>query len=329
MSSLEIEHLLEIYISIILSISIDKLIGEPFNNIHPVVWIGKTIAFFTKKIKEKERQKEKVLGVVLLVMIAACVGLVCYLLIILISNFFGIIGIILFSSIAVKTTYSIRAMGKHINEILEWLERRDIQKARKSLSKIVSRNTKPLNEQSILSACVECIAESYVDGVVSPLFYYGILNLPGAFVYRTINTLDSMIGYKDQYYKNIGWMSAKMDTILNALPARISIVFLILSFSIYKQNWKNSIKIYKRDKRKTESFNAGIPMSLFAGALDIQLEKIDHYILGDNNKAIDTSKCKTALKIFNFASILFIICFLMPIIFILNYINWWNVFFGH
>lgn len=333
MKYLQTEYLLEIYIIIIFSLSIDKLIGEPNNKIHPVVWIGKTIEFFTKKIKQNSnkdnKNNEKIFGISLAIILSSCIGLICYIITIQISNFFGIIGIVLFSSISLKTTYSIKAMDKHIKEILNWIEKNDIQNARKSLSKIVSRNTNSLNRQNILSACIECIAESYIDGVTSPLFFYGLLNLPGAFIYRTVNTLDSMIGYKDKYYRDIGWMSAKLDTILNAIPSRISIIFLILSFIICKQNWKNSIKIYKRDSKKTESFNAGIPMSLFAGALAIQLEKIDHYKIGDSNREIDIDKCKIALRIFTIASGLFIICFLFPIIWILNYINWWNIFFDH
>ena len=105
-----------------------------------------------------------------------------------------------------------------------------------------------------------------------------------------------MIGYKDNYYKDIGWMSAKMDTIMNIIPARISVIFLISSSWILNQDWKNAISIYKRDGKKTESLNAGIPMSIIAGALKIQLEKINHYKLGDMYEHITIEKCKTCIK---------------------------------
>ena len=125
--------------------------------------------------------------------------------------------------------FSIKSMDIHIKDIIKDIEIKDIEKARMDLSKIVSRDTKNLYEVNILSACIECIAESFVDGILSPLFYYGLLNIPGALIFRMVNTLDSMIGYKDQYNINIGWMSAKMDTIMNFIPSRISIFFLVLS----------------------------------------------------------------------------------------------------
>jgi adenosylcobinamide-phosphate synthase len=220
-------------------------------------------------------------------------------------------------------------MDKHINDILKDIEKKDIQGARLDLSKIVSRETKALSEEKILSACIECISESYVDGIVSPLFYYGILNIPGAIMFRVVNTLDSMIGYKDNYHKDIGWMSAKMDTIMNLIPSRVSIFFLIISSLILKQDWRNAITICKRDGRKTESLNSGIPMSIIAGALRIQLEKINHYRLGDAYENITIEKCKTSLKITKIATLAFITSSLFPIIILLNSINWWSIFFGH
>lgn len=241
----------------------------------------------------------------------------------------GIIAFILLSTFMLKSMFSIKSMDKHINDILKDIEKKDIERARLDLSKIVSRDTKTLTEEKILSACIECVAESFVDGTSSPLFYYGILNIPGAIMFRTVNTLDSMIGYKDNYYKNIGWMSAKMDTIMNLIPSRISIIFLVASSLILKQDWRNSIAICKRDGRKTESLNAGIPMSTVAGALRIQLEKTNHYKLGDAAENITIEKCKTSLKITKVATLIFISGFLFPIVIFLNSVNWWSIFFGY
>ena len=167
-----------------------------------------------------------------------------------------------------------------------------------------------------------------MDGILSPLFYYGILNIPGATIFRVVNTLDSMIGYKDKYHKDIGWMSAKMDTIMNLIPARISIVFLVTSSLILNLDWKNAISTCKRYGRSTESLNAGIPMSVIAGALRIQLEKVNHYRLGDMLEPITIAKCRITLKITKIATFMFIISFLFPITVFLNSINWWSIFFG-
>src|SRR6185437_6450240 len=198
----------QIILIICLSISFDYVIGEPPNSIHPVVWYGKIINFFTTKIKKSVYS-------------------------------IGWIGFSLISVFILKSMFSIKSMDIHIKEIIKDIEIKDIEKARIDLSKIVSRDTKNLYEVNILSACIECIAESFVDGILSPLFYYGLLNIPGALIFRMVNTLDSMIGYKDQYNINIGWMSAKMDTIMNFIPSRISIFFLVLATALLNQDWKN------------------------------------------------------------------------------------------
>ncbi|HYO06303.1 MAG TPA: cobalamin biosynthesis protein [Phototrophicaceae bacterium] len=326
----------EIIISIIcFSVSFDYLVGEPPNRIHPVVWIGKTINFFTCKIKKRGNDKahnglnEKIHGSILAISLTSTIGILSYLALVSTLHSLGIIAFILLSTFILKSMFSIKSMDKHINDILMDIERKDIERARLDLSKIVSRDTKTLSEEKILSACVECIAESFVDGILSPLFYFGILNIPGAIMFRVVNTLDSMIGYKDNYYKNMGWMSAKMDTVMNLLPARVSIVFLVISSLILKQDWKKSIAICKRDGRKTESLNAGLPMSAIAGALKIQLEKINYYKLGDAIDNITIEKCRISLKITKTATLIFIAGFLSPIIVFLNSINWWSIFFGY
>lgn len=323
----------EIILIIILSVSFDCFIGEPPNSIHPVVWIGKGINFFTKQIKEKDIEKfkldEKKSGSIFALSFTSILGIFAYVIIVQSVYVLGPIAFICLSVFILKSTFSIKAMDKHINDILKDIEKKDIENARHNLSKIVSRNTNTLSEEKILSASIECIAESYVDGIISPMIYYGILNIPGALMFRTINTLDSMIGYKDKYYKNIGWMPAKMDTIMNWIPARISIIFLVSSSLILKQDWKNAILIYKRDGKKTESLNSGIPMSIVAGALKIQLEKINHYKLGEKVEQITIEKCKIAIKITKVATLIFITVFLFPIIILLNFLNWWSIFFGY
>ncbi len=326
----------EIIISIIcFSVSVDYLIGEPPNRIHPVVWFGKIIDFFTGQIKKKGNNKvhdglnEKIHGSILAISLTSIIGALSYLAVLSSLHSLGIIVFTILSAFILKSTFSIKSMDKHIDDILKDIERKDIERARVDLSKIVSRDTKTLSEENILSACTECIAESFVDGILSPLFYFGVLNIPGAIMFRVVNTLDSMIGYKDNYHKDMGWMSAKMDTMMNLLPARVSVIFLIMSSLILRQDWKNSITICKRDGRKTESLNAGIPMSAIAGALNIQLEKINYYKLGDAIENITIEKCKTSLKITKIATLMFIAGFLSPIIILLNSINWWSIFFGY
>lgn len=326
------EFFKEVILILFIAVLIDIFIGEPPNKIHPVVLIGRIISFFTKVIKNttwnKKKYFEKTMGSFLALGLTATVGMIVYFIITQSLYLGGTITFMIVSSIILKTTFSIRAMDKHIQQILREIDNNNIIKARQNLSKIVSRDTRTLSESKILSACIECVSESFVDGILSPLFYYGFLNIPGSMMYRTINTLDSMIAYKDNYYNKLGWMSAKLDTLFNAIPARTSSIFLIIAILACKHDWRNSIRILKRDSKNTDSFNAGIPMSIVAGGLNIQLEKIGYYKLGDMKEQPSIQKCKTSLRIIKVAALIFIISFLVPVMMILNHINWWSILFG-
>jgi adenosylcobinamide-phosphate synthase len=193
---------------------------------------------------------------------------------------------------------------------------------------IVRRNTDDLDEQHILSATIECVSESTVDGITGPIFYYSLLGPGGAFAYRTINTLDSMVGYKDDYYKNIGWMSARLDTISNYIPARITAFLMVVSAKMLGADWKNSLQMLHRDHDKTFSPNAGYPMATMAGALRVRLEKIGHYALGDGQELATLEKCKTAISIMKLTMLLFCLVFSVPVMSILYLAGWWRLLLG-
>jgi adenosylcobinamide-phosphate synthase len=193
---------------------------------------------------------------------------------------------------------------------------------------IVRRDTHQLDEQHILSAMIECIGESIVDGIVSPLFYYMFIGPAGAFAYRIINTLDSMIGYKNNYYENIGLMSAKLDTYANSVPARITAILIVISAKMIGADWKNSLRILERDHDKTLSYNAGYPMATMAGALRIKLEKIGYYSLGDEYECASIEKCRAAISIMKLTTIFFCLVVSIPCILILHLVGWWEILFG-
>jgi adenosylcobinamide-phosphate synthase len=219
-------------------------------------------------------------------------------------------------------------MEDSAKEIIGALERHDIYGARYNLSMIVRRDTKNLDEQHVLSGTIECISESTVDGIVSPLFFYSFFGPAGAFIYRVINTLDSMIGYFDKYHRDIGYMSARLDTVTNYLPARLAAFMMVMSANIIGQDWKNSVQIMYRDHNKTISYNAGYPMAAMAGALRIRLEKVGHYSLGDGYEDTTIEKCLTAISIMKLTTILFCILFSIPLISLLNFVGWWTLLFG-
>jgi adenosylcobinamide-phosphate synthase len=310
---------------------IDLLFGEPSNKHHPVAWLGKLIEFFIPKLKKHDdncAKKEKENGIIFSISLIIIFGLAIYFLTFISLHLLRSIAIIIVLALILKITIAIRSMEDYAKAVTDALERCDMHDARYNLSMIVRRDTKNLDEQHVLSGTIECISESTVDGIVSPLFYYSFLGPAGAFTHRVINTLDSMVGYFDNYYKDIGYMSARLDTIANYLPARITALLMVISANIIGADWKNSIQILQRDHNKTLSSNAGYPMATMAGALRIKLEKIGHYSLGDGYENTTIEKCLTAISIMKMTTILFCIIFCVPIIILLNLIGWWNLLFG-
>jgi adenosylcobinamide-phosphate synthase len=310
---------------------IDLLFGEPSNKHHPVAWLGKLIEFFIPKLKKHDdncAKKEKENGIIFSISLIIIFGLAIYFLTFISLHLLRSIAIIIVLALILKITIAIRSMEDYAKAVTDALERCDMHDARYNLSMIVRRDTKNLDEQHVLSGTIECISESTVDGIVSPLFYYSFLGPAGAFIHRVINTLDSMVGYFDNYYKDIGYMSARLDTIANYLPARITALLMVISANIIGADWKNSIQILQRDHNKTLSSNAGYPMATMAGALRIRLEKIGHYSLGDGYENTTIEKCLTAISIMKTTTILFCIIFCVPIIILLNLIGWWNLLFG-
>jgi adenosylcobinamide-phosphate synthase len=313
------------------AIVIDLLFGEPSNKHHPVAWLGNLIEFFIPKLKEHDddsAKKEKENGIIFSISLIITLGLAIHFLTFISFHLLSSIAIIIVLALILKVTIAIRSMEDYAKAVTDALKRRDIYDARYNLSMIVRRDTKNLDEQHVLSGTIECISESTVDGIVSPLFYYSFLGPAGAFIHRVINTLDSMVGYFDNYYKDIGYMSARLDTVANYLPARITALLMVMSANIIGADWKNSRQILQRDHNKTLSSNAGYPMATMAGALRIRLEKIGHYSLGDGYENTTIEKCLTAISIMKMTTILFCIIFCVPIIILLNLIGWWNLLFG-
>jgi adenosylcobinamide-phosphate synthase len=313
------------------AIVIDLFFGEPSNRYHPVAWLGKLIEFFIPKLKKHDdnsTKKEKENGIIFSISLIITLGLAVHFLTFICFHLLGSVAIIIVSALILKITIAIRSMEDYSEAVIDALERRDMHDARHNLSMIVRRDTKNLDEQHVLSGTIECISESIVDGIVSPLFYYSFFGPAGAFIYRVINTLDSMIGYFDNYYKNIGCMSARLDTVANYLPARITALLMVISANIIGADWKNSMQILQRDHNKTLSSNAGYPMATMAGALRIKLEKIGFYSLGDGYEDITIEKYLTAISIMKMTTILFCIIFCVPLIILLNLSGWWNLLFG-
>ena len=212
---------------------LDFLMGDPKTKYHPTAWIGKLIAVLVPFSRNNSPKKELFGGILIVFTVVVIVSTLLVALDFGISlltiDIVSLVVSIVVGSILLKTTIAIRGMQKHALSVVDALEKDDLDSARNHLSMIVKRNTKNLDKNHISSAVLESVSENTVDGVTGPLFYYAIFGLPGAFVYRAINTIDSMIGYKTSLFRNIGWFGANCDTILNYIPSRLTGLVMILS----------------------------------------------------------------------------------------------------
>lgn len=275
--------------------------------------MGKSVDFLKSKIKSGSPISEKFQGGLLTTLILGIFVIPSYYILIFSRVYLGIVPLLLISIFLFKTCFAIRAMEKFTLPIAEAAQRNDYKTARRFLKRVVRRNPNKLTEQQVLSATVETIAEGTVDGVTGPIFLYSLFGVPGALAYRAINTLDSTIGYKDRKHLHIGWSAAKLDTIVNYLPARMTGIFTILSARIISADWRTSLQTLVRDHKKTESTNAGWPMSAMAGALGVMLEKPGNYALGQSFRKLVPDDIRTALQIMRFNVLFFVLIIAVPL----------------
>ncbi len=286
---------------IIIAVVIDVIFGELPAKIHPVVWMGKAIDFFKGYLIN---YRSKISGIILTFLVVMIFTLATYVLLHL--SAFNYILYILISSIILSTTFAIKVLLTSAENMKNDIDH-NIEKARKSMSYLVSRNTMELNEENLVSATIETLTENITDSIVAPLFYAFIFGVPGAVVYRVINTLDAMVGYKTPEKIKIGWFPANLDDVLNFIPARITGILVIIAAAFLRLNWKNSYKIMRRDARKPDSPNSGYSMAAVAGALNIKLEKIGYYKIGDELSPLTTDKITEAVLLSKITILLFIL----------------------
>ena len=304
-----------IILTFVLSFLFDITLGELPFSIHPVVITGSLIEFFKKHLIAF---KTKVSG--LAVVIGVCgVSFVILYILYLISYVSMILYLIIFI-IILSSTFSFKMLLKTASDVKSALDS-DIEKGRSLVSYLVSRNTDELSEAFIVSAAVESLSENITDSYVAPVFYYFVFAAlftvfdKGLFyillipvLYRIFNTLDAMLGYETDELIDIGYVPAKIDDVLNYIPARISGVFIVISSYILRYNGRNAFRIMMRDARNCPSPNSGYTMATTAGALDIQLVKKDTYVLGDDTMEITADDISKAVRLSAMTIILFTVC---------------------
>ena len=257
-------------IIIILALLIDILIGWP-NKLfiilgHPVTWIGKAINFLEKTLNKQHFSviQKRVLGILMICFLTLPIVISAIYLTLFLKElpFYIIIqAILIWPFLAVRSLYT------HVYAILLELERDDLGSARIALSKIVGRDVKNLNEEQICKASIESLSESTSDGVIAPIFWVLVFGFPGILFYKIVNTLDSMVGYKNERFQDFGWASARLDDLINLIPARLTAILI----SSLTSNPLKAFLFASKNSVASLSPNAGWPQSAMAYALKINL----------------------------------------------------------
>ena len=258
----------------------DLLLGDPPNRFHPTAWMGSLIRFLLR-FRPRGNSFAEVLHGILIILVGVSLTTSISLGIQYITSFLPLWAGILLPALFLKLTISLRGLDRAAREVQTALQNNNLPEARRLLSwHLVSRDASQLNESQVSAAAIESVAENASDGIIAPMFFFAIGGLPAAFAYRFVNTADSMLGYRDVEREWLGKFPARVDDVLNFLPARLTGLFIVLAAPLCGASLMNGWKIMWRDSRVTASPNAGVPMSAMAGALGVELEKVDHYQLG-------------------------------------------------
>jgi adenosylcobinamide-phosphate synthase len=291
---------LQIIAILAFAVGADLIFGEPANAFHPVAWLGKLISLELKCTPRIGKIRQLVFGTVIVLLTTGAVIALLHLFRYYVNQF-DIIVYTAWVVVLFKFTFSMQGLKKAGSVIKLSLMQNNLNKARAELRALVSRPTAHLDRKQIVSAAVESLAENTCDSFVAPLFYFIIFGLPGAAAYRIINTFDAMIGYHGEW-EYTGKCAARLDDILNFIPARITALIIIAATWIYRKNTAQAWHIMLRDSKKTQSPNAGLTMSALAGALGVQLEKEGYYTLGDERGTLSTGTLDDSIHLIAIAA---------------------------
>ncbi|WAH36148.1 adenosylcobinamide-phosphate synthase CbiB [Alicyclobacillus dauci] len=260
------------------ALMLDRLIGDPRVIPHPVILFGKWIALLDRHLNRSTfgPLRKRIYGVVLTVTT------------LFLAYFIPWLGLgwlhrhnewlwVAVNVFLVSTTIAWKGLMDAGRAVLVQLQVGGIEAVRSEVGKIVGRDTQHLSEEEVARATVETLAENIVDAIISPVFFACIGGTPLALLYRAANTLDSMVGYKNERYREFGWCSARVDDVLNYIPARITILLLVLVLWITKQDPRRAYRTMRQDARKHPSPNSGIPESMMAGGLGVMLGGLNYY----------------------------------------------------
>ena len=281
----------------------DLLLGDPAWLPHPVVGFGKMIAFGEKRLNKGSHRQLK--GAVMAVFLIVLVFASGYLLHRLCSVYFDVIAV--FYCLAGTT------LIREVREVFLALDR-SLDEGRTQVARIVGRDTSELSAQEVRTAALETLAENLSDGVIAPLFWFAILGVPGMLAYKMVNTLDSMIGYRTERYKDFGCWAAHIDDIANYIPARLTALLMIVGYWPKAKSQKLTAFV-RRYGRNHASPNSGYPEAALAGILDCRFGGPHYYFgqlfekpfIGENDRELTTADMKKAIRVNRMAEVLMVL----------------------
>ena len=301
----------------------DLFFGDPPGYPHPVKLIGRTISFFEKRLLQWAHTPwmQRFLGVILAATIVSGAGIFTWAIIRMagwVHPAFSSIIIIFFA----YTTLATRNLYDEARKVIKVLEQGDLNLARKKVGLLVSRDTDHLDEKEICRALIETVSENTSDGIVAPLFYLIIGGPPFAMAYKALNTLDSMVGYRNDRYRYLGWASARGDDLANLIPSRLTALLFIFSSFLLRKNWRRAWRTTRRDGRKNSSPNSGYPEAAMAGALGARLGGKNFYFgrveekpfIGEPERSIDRNVVKESLHLMIVNSLIAVIITILVVV---------------
>jgi adenosylcobinamide-phosphate synthase len=286
--------------ALIAAYALDRALGEPPNAVHPVAWMGKAIAVGRDWALRAGRGGQLARGaIVALAIPTAAAALACAA-----QRAAGGSPLAAFvaTTLLLKPMFAVRALRDAAYRVRDHLEQGDLAAARRGLASLCSRKADELDEEALVAATIESVAENASDSIVAPLLFFACFGLPGAVFYRAVNTLDAMIGYHGRL-EYAGKAAARLDDLLNLLPARFTSALLLAAGALTGADLGRGFAVLLRDGASTESPNAGRPMAAMAGLLGVRLSKAGHYALGDALHALAPAQITAAWRIASIASL--------------------------
>ncbi|EYE89220.1 cobalamin biosynthesis protein CobD [Fervidicella metallireducens AeB] len=302
-------------LDLLIAVVIDFIIGDPPTWPHPIRFMGNTIAFEDKLVRKVAKSdRGLVIGGFFIVIVNMLLAFgITYIILKLLKPYTYVYHIV--NIYIIYTCIAARCLRDEAVNILKAFDK-GIEEARYKLSFIVGRETKHLDEQEIVRATVETVAENTADGVIAPLFFAMIGGAPAATLYKMINTMDSMLGYMNEKYRHIGFFPAKTDDLFNFIPARLTGIFMNIS-GIFKYDVLSGFKVMIRDRKNHKSPNCAYPEGAVAGLLGVQLGGDNVYFgqimkkprIGDARRILSRDDIKRTVEVMFRTEVLFVVIY--------------------